>query len=192
MVIVGVDAHKRTHTLVAADEVGRKVGETTVEATPDGHLEALEWAGRWPKDGRFALEDCRHVTRRLEADLLRAGEAVVRVPTRLMAGERRGGRERGKSDPIDALAVARASPSRARPAGRPARRARPASYACSSITGRIWSMSEPASRAGCAGISTSCSLVWRLLPRACAVVTSSTSWRRRLRTVDGTVADDRS
>jgi transposase len=46
---------------------------------------------------------------RLEADLLVAGEAVVRVPTHLMATARRGGRERGKSDPIDALAVARAA-----------------------------------------------------------------------------------
>ena len=108
MVIVGVDAHKRTHTLVAADEVGRELASKTVAATPEGHLEAVEWAARWPQR-KFALEDCRHVTRRLERDLLAAGEAVVRVPTRLMAGERRGGRQRGKSDPIDALAVARAA-----------------------------------------------------------------------------------
>ena len=108
MVTVGVDAHKHSHTLVAVDEVGRKLSEKIVEATTDGHLDALEWAERWP-ERRFALEDCRHVTRRLEADLLRAGEAVVRVPPQLMAGERRGGRERGKSDPIDALAVARAA-----------------------------------------------------------------------------------
>jgi hypothetical protein len=45
-------------------------------------------------------------TRKLEADLL-AGHRVVRVHTRLMAGMRRGARERGKSDPIDAEAVAR-------------------------------------------------------------------------------------
>jgi len=108
VIVLGVDAHKRSHTVVAVDEVGRKLGERTVAATPEGHLEAARWAARWP-DRRFALEDCRHVTRRLEADLLAAGEAVVRVPTRLMAGERRGGRERGKSDPIDALAVARAA-----------------------------------------------------------------------------------
>lgn len=108
MVVVGVDAHKGTHTLVAADELGRKVAEKTVAATTDGHLDAVEWASRWP-ERRFALEDCRHVTRRLESDLLAAGEAVVRVPTRLMAAERRAGRERGKSDPIDALAVARAA-----------------------------------------------------------------------------------
>lgn len=108
MIVLGVDAHKRTHTVVAVDEVGRKLGERTVATTTEGHLEAVRWAAQWP-ERRFALEDCRHVTRRFEADLLAAGERVVRVPTRLMAGERRGGRERGKSDPIDALAVARAA-----------------------------------------------------------------------------------
>jgi transposase len=47
-----------------------------------------------------------------------AGQRVVRVPTRLMAGARRGSRERGKSDPIDAEAVARAASAPPRPAGR--------------------------------------------------------------------------
>ena len=108
MVILRVDAHMRSHTLVAVDEVGRKLAERTVAATQDGHLEAIAWAARW-QQRCFALEDCRHVTRRLEADLLVAGESVVRVPTKLTVNERRGGRERGKSDPIDALAVARAA-----------------------------------------------------------------------------------
>jgi transposase len=107
-VVIGVDAHKRSHTLVAVDEVGRKAGERTVAATSEGHLQALEWASRWPAV-RFALEDCRHVTRRLEQDLLAAGCAVVRVPTQLMAAARRAGRQPGKSDPIDALAVAHAA-----------------------------------------------------------------------------------
>jgi transposase len=108
MVILGIDAHKRTHTLVAVDDAGRKLAERTVPATPEGHLQALQWAARWV-DRRFAIEDCRHVTRRFEADLLAAAEAVVRVPPQLMAGARRGSRQRGKSDPIDALAVARAA-----------------------------------------------------------------------------------
>jgi len=38
--------------------------------------------------------------------MLAAGQRVVRVPTRLMADARRAGRDRGKSDPIDAEAVA--------------------------------------------------------------------------------------
>jgi transposase len=109
-VVVGVDAHKRTHTLVAVDQVGRKLGERTVATTSDGHLQAVKWAAQWPQsEVTFALEDCRHLTRRLEADLLRAGHRVVRVPTRLMATARRSGRQPGKSDPIDALAVAQAA-----------------------------------------------------------------------------------
>ena len=107
-VMIGVDAHKRTHTFAVADEVGRELATRTLSATSEGHLAALEWARRWPRRV-WAIEDCRHLTRRLEADLLRAGETVVRVPPRLMAEARRSGRERGKSDPIDALAVARAA-----------------------------------------------------------------------------------
>jgi transposase len=49
------------------------------------------------------------MTRRLERDLLGAGHRVVRVHTRLMAGARRSGRQPGKSDPIDAEAVALAA-----------------------------------------------------------------------------------
>jgi transposase len=104
-VVIGVAAHKRGHPLVAVDEVGRKPGERTVAATSEGHLGALDWAARWPQV-RFALQDCRHVTRRLERDLLTAGCMVVRVPTQLMATARRSGRQPGKSDPIDVLAVA--------------------------------------------------------------------------------------
>ena len=57
----------------------------------------------------WALEDCRHVSGSLERFLLASGERVVRVPPKLMAGARRSARERGKSDAIDALAVARAA-----------------------------------------------------------------------------------
>jgi transposase len=109
MVVFGVDAHKRTHTIVAVDAVGRVLGSVTVQATPAGHLKALRWAEGIAAERRWALEDCRHLTRRLEADLLRAGEAVVRVPPKMMAGARKSARERGKSDPIDAEAVARAA-----------------------------------------------------------------------------------
>ena len=108
MVVLGVDAHKRSHTVVAADEGGAELGGLTVAATPEGHLRAVMWAGRWPQR-RWAIEDCRHLSRRLESDLLAAGEVVVRVPPKMMAGQRRSARTRGKSDPIDALAVARAA-----------------------------------------------------------------------------------
>ncbi len=108
MVVIGVDSHKRTHTVVAADGTGRKLAEKTVVATSAGHLELVRWAARFT-ERTWALEDCRHLSRRLSTDLLVAGERVVRVPPKLMAGARRSSREPGKSDPIDALAVARAA-----------------------------------------------------------------------------------
>ena len=104
MVVLGTDAHKRSHTVVAVDEAGAEIGSVTVGATPEGHLRLVKWAAQWPQR-RWAIEDCRALSRRLEADLLRVGEGVVRVPPKLMAGVRRSARTRGKSDPIDALAV---------------------------------------------------------------------------------------
>ena len=107
MVICGADLHKRG--------TGRGHRRDRPQARREdgpGH------AGRAPRaaplgspvpERRWALEDCRHLSRRLEVDLLRSGEAVVRVPPTLMAGVRRSVREPGKSDPIDALAVAQAA-----------------------------------------------------------------------------------
>lgn len=109
MVTIGADLHKRSHTVVAVDEHGRKLAERTVRATPAGHLQLLRWARRRFVVRIWALEDCRNLSRRLEQDLLTTGETVVRVPPKLMVEARRGGRERGKSDPIDALATARAA-----------------------------------------------------------------------------------
>ncbi len=106
MIRLGVDAHKRTHTIVAIDDAGRVLDDITVQTTVAGHVKAVRWAEQLSEDRCWALEDCRHLTRRLEQDLIRAGEAVVRVPPRLMGQARRGGRKHGKSDPIDAEAVA--------------------------------------------------------------------------------------
>ena len=109
MVIVGIDAHKRTHTAVAIDEAGRKLGEKTTNATTtDANLELVRWADGFGPERSFAVEDCRHLSRRLEADLLAAGEELVRVPPKLMAHARDAARTYGQSDPIDALAVGRA------------------------------------------------------------------------------------
>jgi transposase len=109
MIVVGADVHKRTHTFVAVDEVGMKLGQLTVPADGKGHDKALTWARReFGSDLKWGVEDCRHLSARLEIDLLTAGERVVRVPPKLMAQVRASARTRGKSDPIDALAVARA------------------------------------------------------------------------------------
>jgi transposase len=109
-VILGIDAHKRSHTVVAIDERGRELScKTTTATTTEAHLGLVRWAQRFGEARRWAVEDCRHLSRRLEADLLAAGEEIVRVPPKLMAHARDAARTYGKSDPIDALAVGRAA-----------------------------------------------------------------------------------
>lgn len=109
MVVVGTDVHKRTHTFVAVNEVGRKLDEKVVAATTAGHAQAVVWArSQFGPDLLWGIEDCRNLSARLERDLLSAGQKVVRVAPKLMNQARKSARTRGKSDPIDALAVAQA------------------------------------------------------------------------------------
>ena len=104
MIVIGVDVHKHSLTAVAVDELGRTVADRSGPVGGD----VVVWAQTLEAERLWAVEDCRHVTRGLERTLLEAGERLVRVPPRLTAPQRRRGRVRGKSDRIDALAVARA------------------------------------------------------------------------------------
>jgi transposase len=107
MIVIGADPHKNTHTLVAVDAAtGEQRSCETVPASTAGSERALVWGRRLEAERVWAIEDCRHVSGRLERFLVARGERVVRVPPKLMAAARRGVRERGKSDPIDAAAVA--------------------------------------------------------------------------------------
>src|SRR5947209_2171066 len=110
MIVIGVDAHKRSHTCVALDaSTGRRVQSRTAPARDDGHGQLLEWGRGLKAERVWAIEDCRHVSGRLERFLLARGERIVRLAPKLMAGARKSARERGKSDPIDAAAVAHAA-----------------------------------------------------------------------------------
>ncbi|ORW08142.1 MULTISPECIES: IS110 family transposase [Mycolicibacter] len=107
-IVIGVDAHKKSHTLVAVDATGRKLAQKTIATTSEDHALAVQWARiAFGDDLVWAVEDCRTLTARLERDLLTSGHKVIRVPPHLMSRSRASSRERGKSDPIDALAVAR-------------------------------------------------------------------------------------
>jgi transposase len=105
MIVVGLDVHKHSLTAVAVDELGRERGAWS---GPIG-TSCLVWARSLAGERLWAVEDCRHVTREVEQTLVAAGEPLVRVPPRLTAPQRRRGRTRGKSDSIDALAIARAA-----------------------------------------------------------------------------------
>jgi transposase len=109
MIVIGTDTHKGSHTLAAVDEgTGRARGSREITADDAGHLAAVRWARGLDEERVWAIEDCRHVSRRLEKALLAAGERVVRVAPHRMGASRKGEREPGKSDEIDALAVAHA------------------------------------------------------------------------------------
>jgi transposase len=109
MVTIGIDPHKQTHTGVAVDGLGIETAQRTVAARREGFGQLLDWGRRLDSERVWVIEDVRHVSGSLERFLLDRGETVVRLPPQLMADARRGMRERGKSDPIDALAIARAA-----------------------------------------------------------------------------------
>lgn len=110
MIVIGSDPHKRSYTFSAVVAgIGELRSSETVPATGAGHERMLAWARELDRERVWAIEDCRHVSGKLERFLLGRGERVVRVPPKLMAGRRRSSRQAGKSDPIDALAVARAA-----------------------------------------------------------------------------------
>ena len=110
MMVLGIDPHKKSHTVAALEAAtGELVAELTVAADRRGHERLIAWARRLTPERRFAIEDCRHVSGHLERALIAAGERCVRVPPKLMAQTRRSARRRGKSDAIDAACVARAA-----------------------------------------------------------------------------------
>src|SRR5215210_5103324 len=110
MMVLGADMHKRSHTIAAvAASTGELIDDRTIGVSEEAFLELLDWARALDEERVWALEDCRHVSGSFERFLVGSGEQVVRVATKLMSEARRAGRERGKSDRIDALAVARAA-----------------------------------------------------------------------------------
>ena len=90
MIVIGVDVHKQSLTAVAVDEAGRALGERTAgSAAPS----LLVWSASLAAERLWAIEDCRQLTRALERALIAAGERLVRVPPKLMAPQRRAGRD---------------------------------------------------------------------------------------------------
>jgi len=120
MIVIGTDAHKSTHTAAAVDAgTGQLRDELTAAARKSGFDRFLSWGRALDEERIWAIEDVRHVSAAFERYLVAHGERVVRVPPKLMGASRKAERERGKSDAIDALAVARAA-LRAGPKSRPA------------------------------------------------------------------------
>jgi transposase len=110
VIVIGVDAHSQTHTAAVVNAAtGEQLGVREVRAREPGHRALLAWVRQFGDERTWALEDCRNLSGGLEQLLLAEGERVLRVPPKLMASERKTVRSFGKSDAIDALAIARAA-----------------------------------------------------------------------------------
>jgi transposase len=110
MIVLGADTHKRSHTIAAiAAATGELLGERTIPVGRRGFGALLRWARSVDGERIWALEDCRQVSGSLERFLIERGERVLGIPTHLTAKARKSARQRGKSDPIDAVNVAHAA-----------------------------------------------------------------------------------
>lgn len=104
---VGIDSHKDTLAACMVDRAGREVAGACFPNSPSGHGELLEWARALADVTAFGVEGSANLGAGLAQFLLAAGEAVFEVPGALTARERRRLRRPGRSDPGDALAIAR-------------------------------------------------------------------------------------
>ena len=104
MIWIGVDAHKRIHQAVAIDERGIR-GERRIANTPEAWAELHAWAMQWPAR-IWAVEGAWYLGRGLAQYLAAQGEPVHEVSGRITARRRGGMVRRGKSDRLDAHAVA--------------------------------------------------------------------------------------
>ena len=109
MIVIGADIHKSTTHLPQSTVIPvRWPGRSRSGQTRAGTWPVCAGPESWEEERVWAIEDCRHLSRRIEQALITAGERVIRVPPKMMGQSRRGEREPGKSDQIDARAVARA------------------------------------------------------------------------------------
>ena len=107
MGVVGIDTHKATLAACAIDEVGQVLGEQTFPNEPAGFEALLNWLGELGELRRIGLEGSAGYGAAAARFLLAAGLPAVEVPPQLSHRERSRTRRPGKSDPGDALAIAR-------------------------------------------------------------------------------------
>ena len=104
-VVGGVDTHGQVHVAAAIDAVGRVLGSESFPASEAGYRRLLVWLGSFGEVLRVGIEGTGSYGAGLARHLERAGVVVVEVnrPNRQVR------RRRGKSDPVDAEAAARAA-----------------------------------------------------------------------------------
>jgi transposase len=107
MRVVGIDTHKATLAACAIDELGQVLAEATFGNDPAGFAALLAWLHEVGQIERVGLEGSAGYGAGAARYLLAAGQTAVEVPPQLSHRERLRTRRAGKSDPGDALAIAR-------------------------------------------------------------------------------------
>jgi transposase len=105
-VAIGVDAHKATLEVATLDNVGRPLGARRFGNDAQGHGELIEWVALFEGDRVVGIECSGTFGAALARRLLAVAEDVREVPGNLSFAEANL-RSKGKSDPTDALAIAR-------------------------------------------------------------------------------------
>jgi transposase len=104
-VIVGIDTHSEVHVAAAfTSRLGRPLGHLEISTTPAGYRRLLNWALDLGSSVQFGIEGTGSFGAGLTRYLRNAGCTVVEVNR----PNRQTRRARGKSDPVDAEAAARA------------------------------------------------------------------------------------
>ena len=103
-IIVGIDTHKHVHVAVAISALGARLGITTIPVSAKGYRDLEAWALSLGAVRAFGIEGTGSYGAGLSCFLCEQGHAVLEVnrPNRQLR------RQRGKSDPLDAEAAARA------------------------------------------------------------------------------------
>jgi transposase len=103
-VTVGVDTHGEVDVASARDQLGRRVASTLVPTSPAGYQHLLDWARQLGEVAAFGIEGTGSYGAALARFLRANGQQVFEVNRPDRATRRR----KGKSDPLDADAAARA------------------------------------------------------------------------------------
>jgi transposase len=105
-VVIGVDPHKASNTLVVVDAEEQVVAQRRFSNDRDGYRSMRTFA-RGHRDRLWAVEGARGVGAGLAQRLVAEGEPVLDVPARLSAWVRAlGGGSGRKTDDTDGFAVA--------------------------------------------------------------------------------------
>lgn len=100
----GIDTHADTHTVAALDHLGRLLGHATFPVNRAGYVDVLDWLHGHGEIVAVGIEGTGSYGAGLARYLTSQGIALVEVDR----PDRRARRKHGKSDPVDAIAAARA------------------------------------------------------------------------------------